>query len=71
MADTPDERGPEWWQRLTEEERAMFQRIMGKDWKPSGSREEETERAFLLTRDRIRDIERRALKKLRDDDEHK
>jgi DNA-directed RNA polymerase sigma subunit (sigma70/sigma32) len=71
MADTPDEREPEWWKRLTDEERAMFQRIMGKDWKPTGSFEEETERAFLKTRDRIRNIERRALNKLRGEGEDK
>jgi DNA-directed RNA polymerase sigma subunit (sigma70/sigma32) len=69
MADSPEQSEPEWWKRLSEEERASFRRIMGENWQPSGTFEEETERAFLLTRDRIRDIERRALKKVRGDDD--
>jgi len=65
MANTPAAPEPEWWKRLSEEERAGFHRIFGEDWKPTGTLEEEMARAFLLTRDRIRDIERRALRKLR------
>jgi DNA-directed RNA polymerase sigma subunit (sigma70/sigma32) len=67
MSDTPpnrpDDDVPEWWKRLNAEEQAFLRRIMGKDWQPS--RREEVERAFDLTRERIRQIEQRALKKLR------
>jgi hypothetical protein len=67
MAETPEQLEPEWWGRLKKEERQVFLRIMGENWRPTGTLEEETERAFQKSRDRMRDIEQR-LKKMRGDD---
>jgi DNA-directed RNA polymerase sigma subunit (sigma70/sigma32) len=65
MSDTPpNDDLPEWWKRLSAEEQASLRRIMGKDWQPSGTIEE-VGRAFDVTRERIRKIEERALRKLR------
>ena len=66
----PNDDLPEWWKKLTAEEQAALRRVMGKDWQPSGAIED-VGRAFDITRERIRQIEERALKKLRgggDDD---
>ena len=67
MSDTPPDRPdddlPDWWKQLSADEQAALRRVMGEDWRPS--RKEEVERAFDLTRERIRQIEQRALKKLR------
>ena len=67
MSDTPRNSPaddlPDWWKRLSADEQAALRRVMGEDWRPS--RKEEVERAFDLTRERIRQIEQRALKKLR------
>ena len=43
----------------------MVHRILGKGWKPSGGTDDALARSYLETRRRIREIERRALKKLR------
>lgn len=69
----PNDDLPEWWKKLSAEEQASLRRIMGEGWQPSGS-VEEVGRAFDVTRERIRQIEERALKKLRgggDDDKKK
>jgi DNA-directed RNA polymerase sigma subunit (sigma70/sigma32) len=63
MAD--NQQPPEWWMQLSAEERAAFHRVMDEDWQPSGTAEEETARAFLKSRQRIGEIEERALGKLR------
>jgi DNA-directed RNA polymerase sigma subunit (sigma70/sigma32) len=59
---------PEWWKKLSAKDRATLQRIMGKTWKPSNTAKGDVARAFAKTRSRIREIERRALKKLRGGD---
>jgi DNA-directed RNA polymerase sigma subunit (sigma70/sigma32) len=41
---------------------------MGESWKPSDKPEDDVARLFAETRGRIREIEQRALKKLRGDD---
>jgi DNA-directed RNA polymerase sigma subunit (sigma70/sigma32) len=64
--DSPDDDLPEWWKRLSPEEQAALRRVMGENWRPS--HKEEIQRAFDLTRERIRQIEQRALRKLRDSD---
>jgi len=65
MSDTPpNEDLPEWWRQLSAEDQAFLQRIMGAGWKPSRATEE-VGRAFDITRERIRQIEQRALRKLR------
>ncbi len=65
MSDTPpNDDLPEWWKQLSAEEQAFFRRIMGNNWRP-GRTIEDVGRAFDLTRERIRQIEERALKKLR------
>ena len=56
---------PEWWKKLSLKDRATLQRIMGKSWRPSDSAKSDVARAFVETRRRIREIEQRALKKLR------
>jgi DNA-directed RNA polymerase sigma subunit (sigma70/sigma32) len=68
-ANPPDQPLPEWWSRLSPEDRATLQRIMGENWKPSGKAEDDIARVFAETRSRIREIEQRALKKLRGDDD--
>jgi DNA-directed RNA polymerase sigma subunit (sigma70/sigma32) len=73
MSDTPptdpERELPEWWKRLTPEEQASLRRILGENWQPSEKAEEDIARAFEETHRRIRDIERRALKKLRGGDD--
>jgi DNA-directed RNA polymerase sigma subunit (sigma70/sigma32) len=70
MSDMPPKDNlPEWWKKLTAEEQATLRRIMGKDWKP-GATMEDVGRAFDVTRERIRQIEERALKKLRGGDDN-
>jgi len=64
----PNQPLPDWWNKLSLEDRAALQRIMGESWKPSDKPEDEVARAFAETRGRIREIEQRALKKLRGDD---
>ena len=65
MSDTPpNDELPEWWRQLSAEEQAFFRRIMGKEWRP-GRTIEDVGKAFDITRERIRQIEERALKKLR------
>jgi DNA-directed RNA polymerase sigma subunit (sigma70/sigma32) len=59
----PDDELPEWWKQLSPDEQAALRRVMGENWRPS--RKEEVERRFDLTRERIRQIEERALRKLR------
>ena len=73
MSDTPkpDEPLPEWWKRLSAEDRATLQRIMGENWRPSGKDEHDVAQMFAQTRTRIREIEERALRKLRGDDDDK
>ena len=61
---------PEWWQRLTPDEQASLRRIMGDNWQPSEDIEK-VGREFDIVRERIRQIEQRALKKLRGDDDGK
>lgn len=56
---------PDWWKKLSPKDRATLQRIMGKRWRPSDNAMGDVARAFAETRSRIREIERRALKKLR------
>jgi DNA-directed RNA polymerase sigma subunit (sigma70/sigma32) len=60
---------PEWWSRLSPEDRATLRQIMGENWKPSASLEDDVARMYAETRNRIREIEQRALKKLRGDDD--
>ena len=65
MPDTPPSDDlPDWWKQLTPEDQAFFRRIMGPNWRPSRDIED-VGRAFDITRERIRQIEERALKKLR------
>jgi len=69
----PNDDLPEWWKKLTAEEQAALRRVMGKEWQPSDEIED-VGRTFDITRERIRQIEERALKKLRgsgDDDSKK
>jgi DNA-directed RNA polymerase sigma subunit (sigma70/sigma32) len=61
----PNDDLPEWWKKLTTEEQANLRRVMGKDWKP-GANIDDVGRAFDITRERIRQIEERALKKFGD-----
>jgi DNA-directed RNA polymerase sigma subunit (sigma70/sigma32) len=61
---------PEWWRRLSPEDRAALQQIMGENWQPSGKPEEDIARVFAETQKRIREIEQRAMKKLRGDDDN-
>ena len=72
MADTPpsapDEPLPEWWNRLSAEDRATVQRIMREKWRPTGKTEDDIAEMFAKTRIRIREIEQRALRKLRGND---
>ena len=56
---------PDWWRKLSPKERTMVHRIMGKGWKPSGGADDALVRTYVETRRRIREIERRAIKKLR------
>ena len=63
---TPDE-PPEWWRRLTPEQQAFIRQLTGSDWRPNPTLEE-VGRLFDETRRRIREIEERALKKLRNGD---
>ena len=71
MSDTPPSDDlPEWWKQLSPQEQAFFRRIMGKDWRPSQAAKE-VGRMFDVTRERIRQIEERALKKLRGGNEGK
>ena len=73
MPDTPpNDELPEWWKKLSADEQAALRRVMGEDWQPGAI--EDVGRAFDITRERIRQIEERALKKLRgggDDDSKK
>lgn len=69
MSDAPpNDELPDWWKHLSAEEQAKLRRIMGPDWKP-GAPIEDLGRAFDVTRERIRQIEERALKKLRGGDD--
>jgi DNA-directed RNA polymerase sigma subunit (sigma70/sigma32) len=69
MSDTPpNDDLPEWWKQLNPDEQAFFRRIMGKNWRPSRGAED-VGRMLDVTRERIRQIEERALKKLRGGDE--
>ena len=61
---------PEWWKKLSAEEQAVFRDALGEDWRPS-EMVSDVARAFDITRERIRQIEKRALEKLKgkgDDD---
>ena len=61
---SPDN-SPEWWKRLTPEQQAFIRQLTGStDGSPNPSLEE-VGRAFDDVRQRIREIEERALKKLR------
>ncbi len=55
----------EWWNRLTLEQQASVRRALGKDedWYPNSANT--VGRQFDETRRRIREIEKRALEKLR------
>jgi DNA-directed RNA polymerase sigma subunit (sigma70/sigma32) len=66
----PNDELPEWWKRLGPEEQARLRQIMGADWTP-GATMEDVGRQFDITRERIRQIEERALKKLRGGDDKK
>ena len=62
---SPSEEPAEWWKSLTPEQQASFRRVLGKDkdWFPNSSTDEEPQ--FDETRRRIREIERRALAKIK------
>jgi DNA-directed RNA polymerase sigma subunit (sigma70/sigma32) len=71
MSDKPQidaEPEPEWWRRLPEDEKVILRRVLGENWRPSENAEKDVARAFDVTRQRIREIEQRALQKLRRDD---
>jgi DNA-directed RNA polymerase sigma subunit (sigma70/sigma32) len=69
MSNIPDKDPPEWWKRLSPEQRAFIRKLTGsQDGHPNPSLEE-VGRAFDETRRRIREIEDRALRKLRGDDD--
>lgn len=71
MSDTPPSDDlPEWWKQLNPDEQVFLRRLMGENWRP-GRAAEEVGRMFDVTRERIRQIEERALKKLRGGDEGK
>jgi DNA-directed RNA polymerase sigma subunit (sigma70/sigma32) len=66
MSNVPDQPLPDWWNKLSPEERAAFQRIMGEHWRPGDKLEDDVAQALAETRSRIREIGERALKKLRE-----
>ena len=73
MSDAANDDGddlPEWWKKLNAEERAVFRNALGEDWRP-GEMLSDVARAFDITRERIRLIEKRALEKLEGDDDKK
>ena len=64
----PDENSPQWWRELSDEQQAFILRLTGSNQFPNPSLEE-VGRLFDETRKRIREIEERALSRLKKDDD--